>query len=58
MPLNVGLRVKVAKQHDERDHVADQGVVHPQRELTAGHDSVDSEHQGDRELDLDFQGDD
>lgn len=50
LALHVGLCVKVTEQQDERDHVADQCVMHPERKLASRNDSIDAEHHGHGEL--------
>ena len=48
---NVGFGIEVSEEHDEGDHVYDEGVLHPKREVASRLDAVDAEDQGSSELD-------
>lgn len=50
--LEVGLGIEVPEQHDERDHVPNQGVVHPQWEFASHQYAIDAQREGTGELDL------
>lgn len=50
--LQVRLHVKVAEQRQERDHVDDQKVVHPQREVAVVVECHAGSDNGERELNL------
>lgn len=52
LSLEVGPGIEVPEQHNERDHVPNQGVVHPQREFTSHQYAVDAQGEGTGELDL------
>lgn len=47
---NVGFGVEVTEEDDERDHVNDEGVLHPEREVAAVLDAVYPEDEGAGEL--------
>lgn len=44
--------VEVSEQHNERYHVSDEGVVHPERKLTTGANTVDAHRHSRGELNL------
>lgn len=47
---NVGFGVEVSEEYDERNHVNNKSVMHPQGEFAASSDSVNSEYKGSCEL--------
>lgn len=53
--FDVSLNVEVAKENDERHHVHDQGVLHPEGEIAPRSDAVDAHNESSRELDLHSQ---
>jgi hypothetical protein len=50
--LHVRFHVEVAEEDDERQHVDDEGVVHPQWEVATSSDTIYTQNQGTGELNL------
>lgn len=51
-PFHVSLRIEVAEENDKGNHVDDQGVLHPHREVAVRPDTVNAEDEGHSELNL------
>lgn len=47
---DIGFGVEVSKQNDERDHVDNESVLHPEREIATRSYAVDAQNQSGREL--------
>lgn len=49
--INVGLHVEIAEERNEGEHVNDERIVHPEREIAPRPNSVDAQNHRARELD-------